>query len=68
MRLKSNPSRAAGVRAGTVDEERGQIQKCPNCKQDISKAEWRAHFKVCVLEKNWKDQKQSRLDRTGGMN
>jgi hypothetical protein len=42
----------------SVEESKLAIQKCPNCKQDISKSEWRDHFKICVLDQKWKDQKQ----------
>ncbi len=44
------------------------VQKCPNCKLDISKAEWKNHYKICVLDTKWKDNKQQRIDRAGGMN
>ena len=44
------------------------VQKCPNCKMEVSKAEWKNHFKICVLDSKWKDNKQARIDRAGGMN
>ena len=38
--------------------------KCPNCKQDVIKAEWRDHFKICGMDsKAWKDQKIQRAQR-----
>lgn len=33
------------------------MQKCPNCKLDINKVEWREHFKICVLDSKWRDNK-----------
>ena len=50
MKIKTNHVRK-------TDDEKNHIQKCPNCKQDINKLEWQNHFKICVLDKNWKDQK-----------
>ena len=38
-------------------------QKCPNCKQNILKSEWRQHFKLCVMDPKWKEQKQQLIDR-----
>ena len=32
-------------------------QKCPNCKQNILKSEWRQHFKICISDPKWKEQK-----------
>lgn len=43
-------------------------QKCPNCKAEINKSEWREHFKICVLDSKWRDNKQQNIDRAGGMN
>jgi hypothetical protein len=42
--------------------QQGQ-QKCPNCKQNIPKSEWREHFKICTMDSQWKEQKQQRMER-----
>ena len=34
------------------------VQKCPNCKQEIAKTEWRQHFKICMMDSKWRDNKQ----------
>ena len=44
----SDPKKAASA-AGT--------QKCPNCKAEILKSEWKSHFKICVMDGKWKEQK-----------
>ncbi len=51
MKLKTNYQRKA------QEEVKVSTQKCPNCKLDINKQEWREHFKICVLDQKWKDQK-----------
>ena len=53
----------------TVDESAEQqkqnegTQKCPNCKQSILKSDWRQHFKICVMDPKWKEQKQQLIER-----
>jgi acetyl-CoA carboxylase beta subunit len=59
MKIKKNYIRK------TQEEEvnRANYQKCPNCKQEILKTDWRNHFKICVMDSKWKDQKQQRIER-----
>ena len=38
-------------------------QKCPNCKQNISKSDWRQHFKICIMDSKWKEEKQKLNER-----
>ncbi len=46
------------VRKANQDEQKTVgSQKCPNCKLDINKNEWREHFKICVLDSKWRDNK-----------
>ena len=45
----------------TADEANGDAvktegtQKCPNCKSNILKSDWRQHFKFCVMDPKWKE-------------
>lgn len=52
LKLKTNYVKKPVVQN---EEFKSQVQLCPNCKQDISKNEWRDHFKICVLDSKWKD-------------
>ena len=38
-------------------------QKCPNCQKVIPKQEWRDHFKICMMDSKWKEQKLQRQER-----
>lgn len=59
MKIKKNYVR----KPADEDANRANLQKCPNCKQDIQKTDWRNHFKICVMDSKWKDQKQQRVER-----
>ena len=63
MKIKTGYVRKTGEETVKVD-----TQRCPNCKADIAKTEWQEHFKICVLDAKWKDNKQTNMDRAGGMN
>ena len=65
MKIKSGYVRKTDAKE---EAKTTSTQKCPHCKADINKAEWRAHFRVCVLDSKWKDNKQQNKDRAGGMN
>ena len=39
------------------------MQKCQNCQKVIPKAEWREHFKICMMDSKWKEQKLQRIER-----
>ena len=55
MKIRNNYQRK-----NVIEEESKSVgvQKCPNCKLEISKAEWKNHYKICVLDAKWKDNKQ----------
>lgn len=59
LKLKKNY-----VRKTEETTKNREYQKCPNCKQDILKSEWQQHFKICVLDSKWKEQKEQRAQRT----
>jgi hypothetical protein len=64
MKIKQGYVRKTDAKEET---KTASTQKCPHCKAEINKAEWRAHFRVCVLDSKWKDNKQKNQERAGGM-
>ena len=62
MKIKKNYVRKTGgpeqPGAGETSTKAVGQQKCPNCKQNIAKSEWREHFKICTMDSKWKEQKQ----------
>lgn len=53
MKIKQNYVRKIEPETTKMTE----VQKCPNCKADIPKTEWHEHFKICVLDAKWRDNK-----------
>ena len=65
MKVVKNYIRKAPGEEGGAEEVQKSLgtQRCPNCKQLIEKAEWRKHFKVCVMDSKYKEEKQKRDER-----
>lgn len=52
LKIKKNYVRKSD--GADVAKETGK-QRCPNCRQEILKSDWQEHFKLCVMDKKWKE-------------
>jgi hypothetical protein len=56
LKVKKNYVRKSNNQQDGADaaKETGK-QRCPNCRQEIQKSDWQEHFKLCVMDKKWKE-------------
>ena len=58
MKIKKNYVRNVTSGLNSSDPKKASAagtQKCPNCKAEILKSEWKSHFKICVMDGKWKE-------------
>lgn len=44
-------------RSQVKEEKKKTTRKCPKCKQDIPEAEFQQHYKLEMMDPNWKANK-----------